>query len=183
MSRYKSGLSLGEYALLGVLHERPMHGYDVSRRFAPEAELALVTPLEMSSIYAMLKELQEQGLIEGERTVVGLRPPRTVFHLTASAKDLFCTWLGEPVRRLREVRSDLLLKLFFCRAAGPAHSRRLLDAQISVSATYVERLAGLAADAPSDSFERLVYASKIGAARSTLAWLQEERARLEGVAC
>jgi DNA-binding PadR family transcriptional regulator len=179
MSKVKSSLSLGEYAVLGILRERPMHGYEVTRHFGPDRDLALVVPMEMSNIYAVLKELQEQELIEGEREVVGLRPPRTVFHLTPEAEDLFHAWLEEPVRRMREVRSDLLAKLYFCRTISVATTRRLLDAQIVASRAYLDRLTRLAAAATEESFERVVYNSKIGAARATVRWLEEERARLD----
>jgi DNA-binding PadR family transcriptional regulator len=175
-----SHLSLGDYAILGVLRERPMHGYEIARRFAADLDLGLVLPLDMSNVYAMLKDLHEQDLIEGQRQVVGLRPPRTVFHLTPEAEAQFLQWLEEPVARLREVRSDLLIKLYFCRVIGAACTARLLDAQIPLSRAYVERLLRLRDAVPPDSFERLVWDSKIGAARATVAWLQEERARLSG---
>jgi PadR family transcriptional regulator AphA len=180
MSRLKAGLSLGEYAILGVLRGRPMHGYAIARRFAPDRDLALVLPMDMSSVYALLKDLQEQGLIEGQREVVGLRPPRTVFHLTPEAEALFLQWLEEPVGRLREVRSDLLLKLYFCRAIGTGASVRLLDAQIAASRAYLDRLLRLAGEAAPGSFERLVWDSKLGPARAAVAWLEEERGRIVG---
>ncbi len=180
MARIKSGLSTGEYAVLGVLRERPMHGYEVARRFAADLDLGLVLPMDMSSVYALLKELQEHGYIEGQREVVGLRPPRTVFHLTADAEAAFDRWLEEPVERLREVRSDLLLKLYFARTISGSLTARLLDAQIEAVATYRDRLAALAAEAEAGSFDRLVRRSKITAADATLNWLREERAALAG---
>jgi DNA-binding PadR family transcriptional regulator len=180
MSRLKSGLSLGEYAILGLLRERPMHGYEVARRFTADLDLGLVLPLDMSNVYAMLKDLHEQGLIEGRRETVGLRPPRTVYQLTDDAEAQFLRWLEEPVGRLREVRSDLLTKLYFCRAIGGRCTATLLDAQIEVSRAYLNRLARLAGEAAPGSFERLVRDSKIGAARATVEWLEAERARLAG---
>lgn len=178
MSRAKAGLSLGEYAILGLLRERPMHGYEIARRFAADLDLGLVLPLDMSNVYALLKDLHEQGLIEGRRETVGLRPPRTVFQLTPEAAVQLRGWLEEPVGRLREVRSDLLVKLYFCRAIGDRCTAALLDAQIAASQVYLERLTRLAEEAAPGSFERLVRDSKIGAARATVAWLGEERARL-----
>jgi DNA-binding PadR family transcriptional regulator len=179
-ARGRSGLTLGEYAILGVLRERPMHGYEIARRFAADLDLGLVLPIDMSNVYALLKDLHEQGLIEGQREVVGPRPPRTVFHLTDEAERLFLLWLEEPVGRMREVRSDLLVKLYFCRAIGSAASVRLLDAQIASSRAYLQRLVRLAGEAAPDGFERLVWNSKMGAARATIAWLEEERSRLAG---
>lgn len=180
MSRIRSALAAAEYAVLGVLRERPMHGYEIARRFAADLDLGLVLPLDMSTVYALLKDLQEQGLIAGQRVTVGARPPRTVFHLLPEAEALFLQWLEEPVGRLREVRSDLLLKLYFCRRIGSACTARLLDAQIEVCRAYLARLERLAGDSPPGSFERLVWDSKLSAARATIAWLADERARVGG---
>jgi DNA-binding PadR family transcriptional regulator len=180
MTKVKTGISLGEYAILGLLRERPLHGYEIARRFSADLDLGLVLPLDMSNVYALLKDLQEQGLIEGQRQTVGQRPPRTVFHLTDDADAQFLHWLEQPVGRLREVRSDLLVKLYFCRAIGARATARLLDAQIEASQTYLDRLTRLAGGAAPGSFERLVRDSKIGAARATVAWLRDERARLAG---
>jgi DNA-binding PadR family transcriptional regulator len=175
MSKRTAGLSLGEYAILGVLRERPMHGYEIARRFSADLDLGLVLPMDMSNVYALLKDLHEQGLLEGRREVAGLRPPRTVFHLTPEAEKQFLHWLEEPVNRLREVRSDLLVKLHFCREIGAHCTLRLLDAQCTSSRAYLDRVAALAAEAQAGSFERLVRNSKVSAARGTLAWLEEER--------
>jgi PadR family transcriptional regulator, regulatory protein AphA len=180
VTRSRGDLSLGEYAILGLLRERPMHGYEIARRFTSDLDLGLVLPQDISNIYAMLKDLHEQGLIEGRRETVGARPPRTVYQLTPEAETLLLQWLHEPVHRLREVRADLLVKLYFCRAIGARFTATLLDAQIVASRTYVDRLERLAAGATPESFERLVFTSKIGAARATAGWLEDERARVEG---
>src|ERR1700687_3308617 len=116
MPKRTAGLSVGEYAVLGVLRERPMHGYEIARRFVADLDLGLVLPMDMSTVYAILKELHELGLIDGEREEVGLTPPRTGSQLTNGAEAQFLQWLTEPVHRLREVRADLLVKLYFCRA-------------------------------------------------------------------
>lgn len=178
MSKLKSSLSVGEYAILGLLRERPMHGYEIARRFAADLDLGLVLPLDMSNVYALLKDLHEQGLIDGHRETVGLRPPRTVYQLTPEAEAQLLHWLEEPVARMREVRSDLLVKLYFCRAIGDACTARLLDAQIAAGNEYRDRVERLAAEAEPGSFERLVRDSKTGAARATVDWLRRERERL-----
>ncbi len=179
LSKRTDTLSLGEYAVLGVLRERPMHGYEIARRFAADLDLGLVLPMDMSTVYAILKELHEQDLIDGRRETVGLRPPRTVYQLTSAAEEQFLRWLEEPVGRLREVRADLLVKLYFCGTIGVLCTRLLLDAQIEVSNVYLRRVENLAAVAPPGSFEELVRHSKASAARVTIAWLSEERARLD----
>ena len=43
MTKLKSSLSVGEYAILGLLRERPMHGYEIARRFAADLDLGKST--------------------------------------------------------------------------------------------------------------------------------------------
>jgi DNA-binding PadR family transcriptional regulator len=180
MAKFKDGLSLAEYAILGVLYERSQHGYEVARRFTADLDLGLVLPLDMSSVYALLKDLHEHRLLDGRRETVGLRPPRTVFQLTPEAELRWRQWLTEPVGRLREVRADLLVKLYFCRSIGSHLTVALLDAQLGASRAYRDRLVALAADAAPGSFERLVRDSKVGPAHATVTWLEQERTRLAG---
>jgi DNA-binding PadR family transcriptional regulator len=170
-------ISLVDFAILGLLHECPMHGYEVARYFAPDLDLGLVVPLELATVYGVLKDLQGRGLIEGRREVVGRRPPRVVFSLQSVAEIELAAWLQEPVRRLRDVRSVLLVKLYFCRRIGEAHVSRLLDAQIDASLTHVEDLLRHRMQAEPGSFEELVCSSELGLARSTVAWLELEAER------
>jgi hypothetical protein len=103
-----------------------------------------------------------------------------VFHVTSDAEAIFLQWLEEPVGRLREVRSDFLVKLYFCRAIGSTLTGRLLAAQVAAVEDYLNRLLDLQAGTPVDSFERLVYDTKIVAARATVTWLEDEQRRLAG---
>ncbi|MEW6299383.1 MAG: PadR family transcriptional regulator [Thermodesulfobacteriota bacterium] len=160
------------YAILGVLRERPMHGYEVARRFKPEADLGQIVPADMSTVYAFLKDLQEHGLISGKRETVGARPPRTVFSPTAEAEGLFLDWVRRPVARIREVRLDFLLKLYFAHSLGEAEARALIDGQITVCQGYLERQRTNSRGLDPGSFEFLVLESKLTAAESTLNWLR-----------
>lgn len=160
------------YAILGLLRERSMHGYEIAQYFKPETELGQVVPAEMSTVYTFLKDLQEHGLIRGERVTVGARPPRTVFSLTAEAEPLFLDWVGRPVARIREVRLDFLIKLYFAQRLGTKEARTLIGAQITVCRDYLERQQAGQRDLNPASFERLVQESKFTAAESTLSWLE-----------
>jgi PadR family transcriptional regulator AphA len=172
MSAAHVNLAPTAYAILGLLRERPMHGYEIAQHFKPEAELGQVVPADMSTIYTFLKDLQEHGLISGKRETVGARPPRTVFSLMPEAEDLFLDWVRRPVARIREVRLDFLLKLYFARRLGGKEVRALVDAQVTICRGYLERQrTSVRALAPM-SFESLVFESKLTAAESTLVWLE-----------
>ena len=164
------------YAILGLLRERPMHGYEIAQHFAPDADLGQVTPADMSTIYTFLKDLQEHGLIRGKRETVGARPPRTVFSPTEEAEPLFLDWVQRPVARIREVRSDFLLKLYFAQRLGPAAVKTLVKDQIGACQNYLERQRTSVRSLEPTSFEAIVSESKLTAAESVLAWLNRTAA-------
>jgi DNA-binding PadR family transcriptional regulator len=166
--------------VLGCLDQAPSHGYDLLRHFNEGGDLAGVVRFEQPTLYATLKELAGRGLIAGHEEREGLRPPRTVYALTPAGNDQLDRWLEAPVQRLREVRLDFLLKVYFTRKRRPASVRDLVDRQIAVCHRYLSDLEGRAAGAAPESFPYLVTQSKLSAARATLAWLQEYRRQLKG---
>ncbi|HET6496032.1 MAG TPA: PadR family transcriptional regulator, partial [Thermoleophilia bacterium] len=50
-----------ELAVLGLLHESPMHGYELRKRLS--SQLGAFRALSYGSLYPCLKELVRQGLI------------------------------------------------------------------------------------------------------------------------
>ena len=164
-----------QYAVLGLLHEAPAHGYELQRHFAADGDLGTVLPVEQASLYGTLKDLAARGLIRGVERREGLRPPRTVYELTEAGTRTLDRWLKQPVDRLRRVRVDFLLKVYFTRPRGRRALRTLLDAQIRACEVY---LGQLDVRAEADEFAALVVESRASAARSTLDWLRAYRQRL-----
>ena len=108
---------------------------------------------------------------------MGLRPPRKIYELTGVGRETLAGWLERPVERLREMRLDFLLKLYFLHGADRAAERALLAGQIALCERYRQRLAERVA--ASAGFRRLVASSKLTAAEGTLAWLRGYAAELE----
>src|ERR1051326_242832 len=52
-----------EYAILGLLERRPMHGYEMFQQFQ-SGTLGQIVHLEMSQMYAFLKKLERMAYIE-----------------------------------------------------------------------------------------------------------------------
>ncbi len=167
----------GEYAILAMLRLGPKHGYEMAR-FLEHDGLPDVTRVEQSLLYAYLKNLDRRGLIAGEEVRAGLSPPRRVFHLTEQGEALVDDWLRRPVARLREVRLDFMLKLYFLHRIEPAAEPGLLRGQIAACEAYRERVAARLPGAET-GFERLVLGSKASAAEATLGWLRAHAAELD----
>jgi DNA-binding PadR family transcriptional regulator len=158
----------GEYAALGFLAEEPMHGYELARRWAA-SPLTEVAPAEQSVIYGYLRNLERRALLGWSDVQVGKRPPRRIYELNEDGWSVLRAWLHAPVERMREVRLDLLLKLYFLEQLDPHAVAPLVARQVEVCRRYVDeseqRLAAR------EGFERLVAGARVSAGRATLAWL------------
>lgn len=182
MARKKTSLTTPEYAVLGLLR-RPMHGYQIARELAGGSGLGLVCPLGMSNVYFLLGNLQERGLVRVEARQDDRYPPRVLLRATAAGGRAFDAWLREPVKRLRQVRLDFLVKLFFLGREDPALARALVDAQKEFCRRYLAEWRSLADDAGADSFDRVAIEAKIAVGEGTLRWLAGcERSLAEGAA-
>lgn len=89
-----------EFALLGLLSEAPMHGYELRTRL--KAVLGAFRAFSYGSLYPTLRRMRERGWItEGEqdpsRTAPALtgRRGKVVYRLTADGKERLAELLGE----------------------------------------------------------------------------------------
>jgi DNA-binding PadR family transcriptional regulator len=164
-----------EWAILGLLRIRPMHGYEMARRLERDG-LPEVCPVEQSSLYTYLRTLEGRGLVAWDEARVGLRPPRKIYALTADGTALVDAWLRAPVGRMRDVRLVFLLKLYFLRQLDPEAEVLLLREQAAACEGY---LRNLDAQSPAGAFTELVRASKRSAAEGTLAWIRRVLAERE----
>jgi len=161
-----------EHALLGFLHERPMHGYEIHQHLAGLAGLGLVWQVKQSHLYAMLDKLESDGYIAGRQQAQEARPPRRVFHLTTAGRKAFRDWLSRPVSHGRELRLEFMAKLFFARRAGPAWVEGLIARQREECADWRAKLLAQAAASPGkDTFEWLVFQFRVRQVESMLGWL------------
>lgn len=168
----------GECAVLGLLLDGPMYGYEMARHFSRDG-LAELCPIEQSLLYTYLRNVEARGLASWSEVRAGNRPPRKLFELTATGSETIERWLRQPVGRIREVRLDFLLKLYFLHVHNPEAERHLLQQQIAICEDYVARQS---ARTPASEFGRLVVRSKVTAAESTLDWLVAYAQELEHTA-
>jgi DNA-binding PadR family transcriptional regulator len=89
-----------ELAVLGLLHDTPMHGYELRKRL--NALLGAFRAFGYGSLYPCLKDLLAQGLIVEEQPSVVGKPPlggrrsKIVYRLTAEGKERLQQLLAEP---------------------------------------------------------------------------------------
>ena len=81
-----------EFAVLGLLHESPMHGYELRKRL--NTALGAFRALSYGSLYPCLRDLLGKGWIfeasgGGSDVLSGSRRARIVYELTADGKERF----------------------------------------------------------------------------------------------
>ena len=80
-----------EFAVLGLLHESPMHGYELRKRL--NGVLGTFRAISYGSLYPCLKELlaagyiEEEGPAESGATALTGRRAKVVYRLTADGKE------------------------------------------------------------------------------------------------
>jgi PadR family transcriptional regulator AphA len=104
-------LSLADHAVLALVAEQPRHGWAIVRELAPGGDVGRVWTLSRPLAYRSIDKLAERGLIRAARTESGDGPRRTIYTATASGRRAAEAWLGRPVEHLRDVRTELLLKV------------------------------------------------------------------------
>jgi DNA-binding PadR family transcriptional regulator len=111
-------LSLAEWVVLGVIGERPAHGFAVSVLTADDGELGRIWHIPRPAIYRAMGRVQAAGLLTPDSVEPGRGPQRTIYSITPPGREALGTWLSTPVRHIREVRSHLLMKLALLDRAG-----------------------------------------------------------------
>jgi DNA-binding PadR family transcriptional regulator len=141
-------LSLNEWAVLGTLAIHPRHGYDVAAALGPGTTLGEVWRLTRTKTYRALERLDALDLIEARRIEPGANAPyRTVFGPTRAGRSALTRWLGAPIEHLRDVRSELLLKVLLRDRLGLDRAP-LVAAQREAFAPKLEALRTATADDP-----------------------------------
>ncbi|HEY2704545.1 MAG TPA: helix-turn-helix transcriptional regulator [Candidatus Dormibacteraeota bacterium] len=163
-------LSCGEWAVLGLVTERPRHGFALARLMAPEGEVGQVWALPKPLVYRALTTLQDRGMVATAGEEPGERGPhRTLLSATAEGEDALRAWLATPVDHLREVRSQLMLKLaLLARTGGDAAP--LLTAQRERLAPLLAALEARLATA--EAFDHTLLVWRLESARAVVRFLE-----------
>ncbi|MGH3281318.1 MAG: PadR family transcriptional regulator [Trebonia sp.] len=111
-------MSLPEWLVLTILSQRAAHGFAVAQLTAPDGDLGRIWQVPKAVVYRSIGRLLDAGLITAEGTEPGQGPQRTVYAPAAGGRDAAARWLHAPVGHIRQIRSELLLKLALLERAG-----------------------------------------------------------------
>lgn len=105
-------MRLGDWACLGLLYPAPTHGFAIAARLKPSGDIGRVWSLSRALTYRSLDQLTARGLAQSIGEEPGIAGGnRTVLAATRDGRAQLRRWLTTPVEHLRDLRSELLLKL------------------------------------------------------------------------
>lgn len=161
-----------EFIILGLLCERPVHGYELARLAQEDAALRAIWRIERSEIYFLLGKLKQRELIAEHAEERGSGPARTIYAPTGAGRLAFEQWLRTPEARPRNLRTALLARVWMALRYDPAVAVGLIDAQKQTLSDWLEHTGEQRFD---DEVVALVHQLRAAQVRATLDALNEFR--------
>jgi len=159
-----------ELAILGLLKERPMHGYQLNRELSEQ--LGGLWRVSYGSLYPSLRRLERQGAITSEPGTGARR--KTVYAITPEGERLFLELLQETPQENQTEDARFRVRLAFFRYLPPETRVRLLERRRQALETrLVDVKAHLRDSATTDDYQRaLLDHARVGT-ESDIAWLTD----------
>jgi len=162
-----------ENIILGLLCERPMHGYELARLVQEDAALRAIWRIERSEVYFLLGKLSRSGLVVEQGAQQASGPKRVVFAPTEAGRAAFLRWLQTPEQRPRNLRTALLARVYMALRYDPHIAVELVEAQKQFLTDW---LAQERQRRPQDEVVALVYRLRAAQAAAALEALDDLRA-------
>ncbi len=157
-------LSLAQAACLALIAEQPQHGWAIARQLAPDGAIGRVWSLSRPLTYRAIDDLVALRLVGRKQQVPGAGPKRQLLAVTPSGRRAVSQWFVTPVEHLRDVRTELLLKMALCERAGLS-TATLLGSQRSHFERRWATLTEAGTDAAADHVDRWRYESSLAVQR------------------
>ncbi|MPY98737.1 MAG: PadR family transcriptional regulator [Actinophytocola sp.] len=168
-----------EFAILGLLHEAPMHGYELRKRL--HDTLGMFRTFSYGSVYPTLRRLQRAGLIaeepgaatDHENRAWG-RKARRVYKLTAEGKERFGELLGDAGPQTWDDEGFGVHLAFFSRTPADVRMRILEGRRRRVEERREGLRAALArAEERIDRYTRELHRLGLESSEREVRWLNE----------
>ena len=133
--------SLLGFALLGLILQQPMSGYDLRKIFASTAWGTFSD--SPGAIYPALRRLETRGLVCGTVVESSSLRRRRVFTITPKGLDAFKAWLVQPVTHDDVIRriSDLMVRFAFMdQTVGEERTAEFLGEFVAQMEAYLPSL-------------------------------------------
>ena len=174
--------SLLGFALLGLLHQQPLSGYDLRKIFSSSPIGGFSD--SPGAIYPALQRLQESGLVRGVVEESTSLRKRRVFQITSKGLASLKAWQSKPIVRDDIIRrmAELMLRFAFMdQTLGGERTQAFLREFATELSSYIpslrQHLSAYASEMPLSG--QLALESGIQGYEAQLQWARKSIARYE----
>jgi DNA-binding PadR family transcriptional regulator len=119
-------LSNAEAALLGLLSEEPMHPYQIEQAVTCR-DMRFWTDLSMSSIYKLLRKLENQELVTRSNDISHENRLRKVYSISEAGKNALCEKLLQLLTEPEHLRWQIDIGMYNCDLLGKENLLEALE--------------------------------------------------------
>jgi DNA-binding PadR family transcriptional regulator len=116
--------------LLGLLLDRPMHGYELFQQIQTE-EIDTWFNVSMAGVYYSLGKLRDQGLVAESRQRGARSPRKSVYHLTEEGRSAFFEAMEAQAASREEIYLEYDVIIYLLNRLPRQRAIALLDRQMS----------------------------------------------------
>ncbi len=138
----KQEISVLEGACLTLVGNGATHGYEIAQHFRPATKLGVIYTVSRPVVYRALDVLVKKKYLASSKTTGSRGQLKLILKLTKTGDEIRKDWLNQPVQHIREIRTELLVKLVL-RDESALSSQRFLSQQ---RATLHDVISGLLRD-------------------------------------
>ncbi len=166
-------------ALLTLLEQRPMYGYQLRAEF--ESRTGSTWPLNIGQVYTTLARLERDGMVQGAGSD---EDGHVIYRITDPGRTEVAQWFGTPVERTQPPRDELAIKLALAVTVPGVDVEAVIQRQRSATMTALQdytrlkRTALAKPDAPAVLAWSLVLDSLVFTAEAEIRWLDHSETRL-----
>jgi len=166
-----------KYAILGMLVQKSMTGYELMQQF--ESALCEFWSAKHSQIYPELKKLTEEGMVNYEVQISGAVMEKKLYTITEEGRKDFLMWLAKDDDMGPTPKDVFRLRVFFSNYLEPDMRNKLLSSQLVQHQLRLEYLVASQSkfqeplDPSSDAFsDYLVLVGAIMREEASCKWLE-----------
>jgi len=169
-------------ALLGLLAQKPRHGYELRSAFVAMLGGESNWDLKPAQVYTTLSRLAEAGLVKQQATVQDGGPEKTIYVITPAGQKELMKWFDSPAEPSHQ-HDEVYLKLVLSLATGNADPYHILQVKRACLYRQLHDVTGqrTATDPERDLAILLLHDQTIMHLEADLRWLDMVEARLDDI--
>jgi DNA-binding PadR family transcriptional regulator len=170
------------HAILGLLHQKPRHGYDLRAAFEALVGGAGSWDLKPAQVYSTLQRLERDGHVAPQEAQRIGGPDRVVFGLTEEGRRELASWFSDGVHG-DHVRDHFFVKLMVALGTPEAEPREIIRIQRQTLYRDLHALTARRAsvDRASELARALLLDKAVMHFEADLRWLDMVEARLSEI--